>query len=82
LTAYIKLNGRLTLDLAIKINVFKSYECVRLIVFLVAVRWDPIHKKNLDKNCGAPFGLDKMLVLVIKQPNWTLSDKNKEVCSI
>jgi len=42
----------------------------------------PYSQKNLDKNCGAPFGLDKMLVLVIKQPNWTLSDKNKEVCSI
>ncbi len=46
-----------------------SYEGVRLIVLSVAVQ--TVFTKDLDKNCGAPFGLTKMLVLVIKQLNWT-----------
>ncbi len=35
------------------------YEGVRLIVFVVAVRWDPIHKIQNLENCTAPFELDK-----------------------
>jgi len=41
----------------------------------------PYSQKNLDKNCGAPFGLDKMLVLVIKQLNWTPIKQKIKKCA-